>query len=318
MDLKNEFESKDRDFEWQYIRHLVDTYEDMQKVRLAEMNRARQLLYRRLEDLGYAVEEKKLEGEKAFGEKVSDKVLKPALEKAIKEGKLSEQEVELIEENSKYGKKFKALEAEIQKRFSPRISTHPVYVNYLSKFKGVGVLTSARLICFLGDCYNGGNEEHEKDRFPTVSKLWAYAGYSVDDGRAQRRKKGQKSNWNNRLKTLGFLIGDSFIKQRSKYREIYDAERKRLRELHPEKIKVDGKTKYNDGHVHAMARRNMVKKFFCNYWIWVRKFYGFPVREPFVVEKLGHSSFRSPESFFDEDLKKAKKRGKKKKKALKK
>jgi len=283
------------DFEWQQIRHLVDTYEDMQAVRKAEMNRARMLLYRRLKDLGYIVEEKKEEDEKAFGDVVSDELIQPALEKAVADGKINPQELEMIDENTKYGKQFNTLEKTIIGRFAPIIEKHPIQTEYLSHIKGIGILTSARLICYLGD----------GSKFDTISKLWAYSGYKVENGIAQKRKKGVKSNWNNKVKTLTYLLVDGFIKHRTKYREIYDNEKARLLSMHPEKVveteKWDGihKTRWNPGHLHAMAMRKTAKIFLANYWLFVRTLNKLPTRSPYVIEKLGHTTLFKPEAYFE-------------------
>jgi len=280
-------------FEWQHIRHLVDTYEDMQSVRTAEMNRARALVYRRLLELGYAVEAKKDEvtGKPVF----NDKKLKKQFELAIKEGKLTKQEIAIFSDNAKYALTFKRLEADLVKQMVPRVEAEPIWQDYLSKLRGVGPLTSIRLICYLGDC----------ERFDTISKLWAYCGFRVNDGLAQRRKKGEQSNWNPKLKKMGYQIGDVFVKQRTSYRDIYDKERERIRRQHPERVVYDDKwdgvheVRWNDGHVHAMALRKMVKVFLANYWLYVRKMHGLPTRMPYAMEYEGHTTFQAPEEFFE-------------------
>ena len=292
----------EKDFEWQHIRHLVDTYEDLQKVRIIEMNRARSLLYRKMLVLGYMVEEKKEEEDKSRGKDWNDKKLDEAIKKAKAENKLTSQELEIIDENTKYAKKFKALETEVKNRFTPRIEEHQIWKDYLCNIKGIGVLTGARLICHLGDC----------SKFETISKLWAYSGYKVIDGVAQRRTRGEKAMWNRRVKVLGYLIADVFVKHRTKYRTmIYDPERIRLKQLHPEKEvskdKWDGvhKTRWNDKHLDNIARRKMIKVFLANYWLFVRKMNGLPTESPYIIGKPRengtgvHSTLMSPTEFFE-------------------
>lgn len=62
------------------------------------------------------------------------------------------------------------------------------------------------------------------DRFASPRRLWAYAGLSVDDqGRAVRRRKGVRANWNSRLKTRLYLFGVSILKcGDSPWRTLYD------------------------------------------------------------------------------------------------
>jgi len=63
-------------------------------------------------------------------------------------------------------------------------------------------------------CFKRGNEVWE-DCCPTASSLWAYCGLAVDQetGKAVRRKKGQKANWNPFVKTkmIG-VLADCVIK----------------------------------------------------------------------------------------------------------
>jgi hypothetical protein len=65
-----------------------------------------------------------------------------------------------------------------------------------------------------------------------VSKLWAYSGLHVIDGRAARRKKGERANWSQFLKTkmLG-VLAPSFLKCSSPYRSFYDDYRHRLESI---------------------------------------------------------------------------------------
>ena len=130
---------------------------------------------------------------------------------------------------------------------------------------------------------------------PTVSALWRYCGQAVIDGKAERNVKGEKSHFNRRLKSICWLISEQFIRQQTKlYVDIYYVEKERQRLLHPEKIKVDGKWKYNDGHLHNMAKRKMVKIFLQHLWLKWRKYEGLPVSNPYVIDIMGHSKYIEP------------------------
>jgi len=133
--------------------------------------------------------------------------------------------------------------------------------------------------------------------FDTVSKLWRFCGLAVIDGKAEHNERGETSHYNHRLKVLCFLIGDQFIKQQTPlYVDIYYAEKKRLRELHPEKIKNDkGKWMYNDGHLHNMALRKMEKIFLQHLWLKWREQDGLPISLPYAQAILGHSHIVLPE-----------------------
>jgi len=127
---------------------------------------------------------------------------------------------------------------------------------------------------------------------PTVSSLWRFCGYAVYDGKTERNKKGEKSHYNRQLKSICYLIGEQFVRQQTPfYVDLYYAEKLRLRDLHPEKIKENGKWKYNDGHLHAMAKRKMVKIFLQHLWVTWREIEGLPVSDPYSISIMGHAKY---------------------------
>lgn len=131
--------------------------------------------------------------------------------------------------------------------------------------------------------------------FDTVSKLWRFAGQAVIDGKAERNQPGEKAHKNNRLQAICWNIGEQFVRQQTPaYVDIYYAEKERLRRLHPEKIVVDGKTMYNDGHIHNMAKRKTVKIFLQHLWVTWREREGLPVSQPYVQAILGHTHIIVP------------------------
>jgi hypothetical protein len=134
-------------------------------------------------------------------------------------------------------------------------------------------------------------------KFDTVSKLWRFAGWAVIDGQIDRCKKGEKSPYNRRLKSICWLVVYQFILQQTPvYVDMYYAEKERQRRLHPEKIKVDGKWKYNDGHLDNRARRKVAKVFLQHLWIQWREAEGLPISEPYVQAVMGHTNIITPPS----------------------
>jgi transposase len=64
------------------------------------------------------------------------------------------------------------------------------------------------------------------DRFPTVSKLWAYVGLHVDDGMAPRRRSGQRANWSAQGRVVCHQLGVAIVRvRRGRYREAYDTKK---------------------------------------------------------------------------------------------
>lgn len=141
--------------------------------------------------------------------------------------------------------------------------------------------------------------------FDTVSKFWAWWGLHVKDGRAPKRSKGAKINWNSVLRTLAWKIGKQFVLQGERYRTVYDEYKARLSTARlpvgicPQYQECLAKMKKRakpacKGHIDAMARRYAVKMFLSHLWEKWRTLEGLPVRAPYVIDKLGHTSKTAP------------------------
>lgn len=130
--------------------------------------------------------------------------------------------------------------------------------------------------------------------FTNVSKLWRFAGQAVIDGKAEYGTR----NYNRKLKSICYLISDQFVRQNTPlYRDIYDAEKLHLRELHPEPVPAtDGpwKQAYTPAHIDAMARRKAVKIFLQHLWLVWREAEGLPTNEPYAFAQLRHADYIAP------------------------
>jgi len=127
----------------------------------------------------------------------------------------------------------------------------PELCAWLSSIKGLAAGSlAAQLVAIIDDAH----------RFATVDKLWRYAGYAVFDGKAEGK---DSQHYCRQLKSLMYLIVSQFIRQNTPtYRELYDAEKDRLRLLHPQGYQDErGRWHYNDGHLHTMAIRVVAKTF---------------------------------------------------------
>jgi len=175
-----------------------------------------------------------------------------------------------------YYKRFMELEEEMDRDIAGIVKDYPIF-HYVSSVKGIGPILSAKLIAMI-----------DISRSPTVSALWRYAGYAVIDGERERPVKGQKLSYNKTLKTTVYLVGDSFLKSRSPYRDIYDKAVEFYQANRPE---------WTEGHCKRAARRKMVKRFLSHLWEVWRQLEGLPVREPYVHEYLGHTSYESPQEY---------------------
>lgn len=171
---------------------------------------------------------------------------------------------------------------------------------------GVGEKQGARLIAAIGDPY--WNTLHDRPRL--VSELWAYCGLHVlpaaqgrcdtqemvggggkqgnpgqrdiaahapDAGVAPTRARGQKANWSATAKMRAYLVAESCIKQaRSPYRKVYDAGRAKydgaLHQVDCKRCGPSGKpapagTPLSAGHQHARAMRLVMKEILRDLWL---------------------------------------------------
>ena len=228
------------------------------------------------------------------------------------------------EELSVYGittifENAQSFEKDLEKLITKQLKNHALYTQYLSKIRGIGPLLSAGLIAYIDNI----------ERFKNVSSLWQYSGYGMnrfckkckkptfvdvkyETGKTakklnpkkncpicneetipvlQKRTPGYQSNWNDRLKVLGWKSGSSFVKQstKSKYRKLYDQIKAEENRKNPTRKKIDGKIFYNDGHKHNRAMRKVVKIFFAHVWQTWRRQQGLEATEPYAKQLLGHS-----------------------------
>jgi len=177
----------------------------------------------------------------------------------------------------RYQDLFTKLEESLTFDIADLVKEYPIYEE-LAAVRGIGPTLAAKLIALIGDI----------SRFDTVSKLWRFSGYAVIDGVRESRKAGEKSHYNVRLKTALYLVGTSFLRLKSPYRAEYDRAKAYYQEHRPEWTKL---------HIHRAAQRKMVKLFLSHLWERWRQLEGLPTRVPYVLERLGHTTYRPPELY---------------------
>lgn len=157
------------------------------------------------------------------------------------------------------------IEQQSIKRVQKAVKKGPL-ATYVKQATGVGEKQAARLLATIGDPYWHVAE----DRPRTVMELWAYCGYRPVNGQAQRRTKGQKSNWNPDARMRARLIAESCIKTKGKYRDVYDEWRAKYADsVHnfdcPQCHAKKGEP-LKDGHKHARALRKVAKRVLADMW----------------------------------------------------
>lgn len=179
----------------------------------------------------------------------------------------------------------------------------PIWQNWLKYVKGVGPRLGGSLIGVLWPM----------TRFATVSKVWAYCGLDVRDGRLPKYKKGEQANWNAEMRMTCYKLGEQFLRNNSPYRRFYDVHKKRVveRELAKGTIRmvekegvlkpeyVEKPERAAPAHFHAMSRLRMVKIFLSHLWQVGWELEGLTPPKPWVIEHGGHVDFVSPWEMVD-------------------
>jgi len=176
----------------------------------------------------------------------------------------------------------------------------PLYTKFLSKVRGVGVLTASKLIYYIGDI----------TRFSQPSELIRYCGLAVVDGKAEGLVGGQEAHYKPDLKALLLgVMGENFVQAKSQYKtansdQSYDGRKKKMMRERPEwgvlkdkngeiVRKKDGSPKNPNylAHYDKDARRIMMKRFVVELWKagWLAAGKT-PPTEPYAIRILGHDA----------------------------
>lgn len=297
------------------LRLVVETYYDVQEVRIETEHRIRQ--YAEHEALVAIV-----------GEAKADELRREGMEayrKAVKESGKDERFADAFqaavarlvdeEHHKSVNELMRKQEAILKKQAMREIAGLPLWTDWLSRVYGIGPCLAGGLVAWL-DPYRWRHE----------SQLWKYMGMGVTItswkchacgkeiehhpsllapdrphpvcpecsnamgaiGHADRREKGKKLGYNPRCKVLAYKIGESFVRcsaEKSGYRRLYDEFRKKLETAPCSKIHKDEKTGKLigcfDAHRHMKAKRLTVKIFLSHlYRVW-RGLLGLPVSQPY-------------------------------------
>ena len=189
-----------------------------------------------------------------------------------------ERGVDVVDENTAriiehFYDSFEALEGDADSEIKALVRELEI-VQAMVSVKGVGPMLSARVISMI-----------DITLVDHVSALWKWAGYAVVEGKADGPRKGEKITYNPRLKKAVYLVGDSFIKSRSPYRDIYDKAKEKY-ERDPDLSKM---------HIHRRAARKMVKLWLSHLWQVWRELEGLPVENAYVHQHMNHTTIITPE-----------------------
>ncbi len=200
-------------------------------------------------------------------------------------------------------KRIRGLEDYADERVAHLIQNHPAYP-WFSRVKGVGRENIGKVIGLI-----------DIEKANTISALWKFAGYAVENGKAPKRKKdGGKLSYNSRLRSMCWRLGGSLMKASGKFYDCYSKEKdKYVQKCLSNGIKIvpasqlpknNGK-RYepegviSEGHIHNYALRKMIKLFLACLWLVWREVVELPTRAPYSHEYQGHTTMISPEDMTD-------------------
>jgi hypothetical protein len=174
---------------------------------------------------------------------------------------------------------------------------HPLG-SWVKATRGVGEKQAARLLAAVGDPY--WHDLHGRPR--TVAELRSYCGWG--DARAQVRRRGEKANWSDTAKKRAWVVAESCMKQLVKpcakvddqgwvehvdgcvcspYRLVYDAARRKYegtvhdvecRRCGPKGNPAVVGSPRSAAHQHAMALRVAAKELLKGLWREARRIHG--------------------------------------------
>jgi len=168
-------------------------------------------------------------------------------------------------------------EKELYKRLDAWSRNHPLRKQYLNYVKGIGPVLASGIIAWYSEAMLKANY---------VSQIWSYSGLAPN----QVRKAGERVNYNPRLKTFCWKIGQSFIKFKCFGRKLYEEFKEQTKQKHPDWTKL---------HIHNYARRKVVKLFIASVWEVWRKMNNLPTTRPYPIELLGHKDIITPEMWME-------------------
>ena len=193
---------------------------------------------------------------------------------------------------------LKDLEDFVDDRVADLIQSHPAYP-WFSKIKGIGKENIAKVVALI-----------DIEKADYISSLWKFAGFSVEDGAApKRRRGGGKLEYNSQLRSMCWRLGSSLLRANGKFYDYYLKEKdKYYQRYENQRVKIvpatslpkkDGKryepdNMMTEGHIHNMALRKEIKLFLACLWLVWREAEGLPLTKPYAIGKLGHKKYIDP------------------------
>jgi len=208
------------------------------------------------------------------------------------------------------------MEKYVDGRIAKILEGHPAYP-WFSRVKGIGKENIGKVVGLLRIKPEQGLRKIEGTDPPdyemvdlpyaqTISAVWKFCGYSVENGHAPKKTKGEKLSYNNTLRSMCWRLGSSLMRARGNFYEIYLKNKEMYRQRYqnagwcivakkddPEHLII------SEGHIHNMALRKMIKLFLACLFLTWREAEGLPATKPYAIDQLGHDSYIDPWNLVD-------------------
>ena len=192
---------------------------------------------------------------------------------------VSELETKFMRET--FHKGLKRLEGQLERRCLKHLETFDIWNEYLEKIRGIGTRLGASLVSIIAT----------PKRFENNTALYMFAGVASIDGKIQKKKKGETANWSHELKVTLYKLTEQWVKQGEGYRKLYDQFKERETESNLQRPKEEQLSKK---HIDTRTRRRTVKLFLSHFLQRWRELENLPVRKPYPIEYLGHTTIIPP------------------------
>ena len=198
------------------------------------------------------------------------------------------------------------VEEYVDGRVATIIRSHPAYY-WFNLVKGIGKENIAKVVGMI-----------DIDKADTISSLWKFAGFSVENGKSPKRVKGGgKLSYNSQLRSMCWRLGSSLLRARGKFYEYYLAQKDAYIAKYENmgyhivpaaSLPVKDAKRYepegtiSEGHIHNQALRKMIKLFLACLWLTWREAENLSITKPYAIDKLGHNSFIDPWEMIDKAI----------------
>lgn len=211
--------------------------------------------------------------------------------------------------------RIESLEKYVDGRVAMLLKEHPAYF-WFSKVKGVGKENIGKVVGLVRVEPEKDADGNDLPYADTISALWSFAGFGVEDGKAPKRKQGDKLTYNSQLRSMTWRLTGSLLKAKGKFYDYYVAQKERYiqRFTNEGKLivpatqlpKINGKKQEDDrhiseGHIHNMSLRKTSKLFLSLLFVAWRQGLGLPYISPYAQEQLKHSHIYKLEDFVDKE-----------------